>query len=229
MSNEIKIEIIDAGGRKVSCWSEKGKRLWDIIAANGLDTGGTCGGKGTCGKCKLKVEGQIDFPGETERRHLLPEEIKAGDRLACYCSIQNEIKVQLYNSSQDRKVFLTPAGEYPLDRNIEIRRIFIPGMDREQPLPVLSRLADALPACKLELTLDNINYLAAIDRAGRPALELYALIIEGNKVIKVMRKPEKVLGIALDLGSTSLFAALLDLISGETLMVASKSNMQRVY
>ncbi|WP_157049093.1 ASKHA domain-containing protein [Syntrophomonas palmitatica] len=231
MSNEIKIDIIDSGGHTFSCWSDRGRRLWDIIAANGLETGGTCGGKGTCGKCKLKVEGQIEPPGEAERRHLLPEELKAGERLACYCSVQNEIKVQLYSLDQDRKtrVFFKPGEEYPLDHSIEIRRIFIPGMDREQPLPVLSRLADALPSCALELSLDNISFLAAIDRAGRPALELYALVVEGRKVTRVMRRPEKILGIALDLGSTSLFAAVLDMLSGETLHVASRSNMQRVY
>ncbi|HPT68984.1 MAG TPA: ASKHA domain-containing protein, partial [Syntrophomonas sp.] len=64
---------------------------------------------------------------------------------------------------------------------------------------------------------------------GRPALELHALVFDQQTVYTVERKKNATLGLALDLGTTSLFAALLDLENGEVLATASQSNMQRIY
>jgi uncharacterized 2Fe-2S/4Fe-4S cluster protein (DUF4445 family) len=58
---------------------------------------------------------------------------------------------------------------------------------------------------------------------------LYGLVIDTERVIKVGRPREKVFGLALDIGTTSLFAAVVNLENGRVEAVASHSNMQRIY
>jgi uncharacterized 2Fe-2S/4Fe-4S cluster protein (DUF4445 family) len=105
----------------------------------------------------------------------------------------------------------------------------VPGLQEEFPTPIYDRIKQALARYRLELSVENLNYLAALDRPGRPTLELHAVIIDETKVQYVGRRRELLMGLALDIGSTSLWAALLDLETGETIAMASHSNMQRIY
>lgn len=230
--DNVKIELIDYQGVKTSCWAPVGKNLWEILTVNGMNVGAYCGGKHNCGKCKVRIEGQVSPMEETERGQLLPEEIKAGIRLACCQSVNEPLTIYMD--------YLEPAAKPKLDVNrlprkkekglpVKLRQFFIPGIDREQPYPVMSRLAEALPECLFELSLDNMNQLAALDRIGRPAMELYALIFNDRIVKYIGRQPHKALGVALDLGTTSLCAALVDLTDGDTIALESKTNMQRIY
>ena len=60
-----------------------GKNLMEIILDAGLFIDNACGGKGLCGKCRVKVvEGDAGEAGETERRILKEEELRQGIRLA---------------------------------------------------------------------------------------------------------------------------------------------------
>ena len=53
--------------------------------------------------------------------------------------------------------------------------------------------------------------------------------MDGQRVTRVGRDNQPAPGMVLDLGTTSLFAGLVDLETGSTLAVCSKTNMQRVY
>ena len=51
-----------------------------------IHVGSQCGGHGICGRDRIQVsldEVNVSPPNETERKHLTPEEIAAGWRLAC--------------------------------------------------------------------------------------------------------------------------------------------------
>lgn len=228
----VKIDLVDSQGNRNACWAPLGKNLWEILTINNMYTGAYCGGKKNCGKCKVRLEGEATEMTDAEREQLLPEEIKAGVRLACYLNVNEPLTVYLdyLEPVAKSKLSLKPVKHIPTQQPpVKLRQLFIPGVDREQPLPVMTRLHNALPDYSIELTLKNMNNLAALDRIGRPAMELYALIFNEKQVKYVGRHPGKALGVALDLGSTSLFAALVDLTSGETLALSSMTNMQRIY
>ena len=59
-----------------------------------------CGGKGNCGKCRVTVVGNVSAPTVTEMRHLLPEDLQKGIRLAC-----------MTHALGDCVVTTTPQGE----------------------------------------------------------------------------------------------------------------------
>ncbi|MDD2511411.1 MAG: ASKHA domain-containing protein [Syntrophomonas sp.] len=232
MAERTRITLKSPDGPPMEFWTLAGKNLWDSIMASGMVIGGACGGKGNCGQCKVRLEGEIDEISDSERQHLLPEELRTGTRLACFCRVKGPLTVYLDPLAlaiQDQAWLKTDSPYSAFSASVKNRQILIPGMEKDCPVPLLKRLARALPGLKLELSVDNLNQLALIDRLGRPALELQALVCQEQAVKYIGRSREKACGLALDLGSTSLFGALLDLEDGEHLAISSKANMQRIY
>ena len=229
MSEQARVKVIYPDGKEYKGWALKGKKARETLALAGMAFKGSCGGRGTCGKCKIRISGEINELSDNEREQLLPEEIKRGERIACYCIIQGETSIWLdYVGGQDISIPVIQASVLKGHPTVYTREVFIPGRDREKPVPVLERLQAALDPMPLEITLDNLNNLSRLDRLGRPALELYALIMQ-NRVKYVGRERRNVYGIALDIGTTSLLAALVDLEQGQVVGVCSRTNMQRVY
>ncbi|HBK53474.1 ASKHA domain-containing protein [Syntrophomonas wolfei] len=231
MAERIKITLKCPDRLPMEFWTLTGKNLWDSIMTSGMAATGACGGKGNCGQCKVRLEGEINEISDSERQHLLPEELRTGTRLACFCRVKAPLTVYLDPLAlaiQDQ-AWLKSDSPVAFSAPVKNRQILIPGMEKDSPVPLLTRLARALPGIKLELSVDNLNRLAQIDRIGRPALELQALVFKEQAVKYIGRKKEKACGLALDIGSTSLFAAMLNLEDGEHLAISTKPNMQRVY
>ncbi|HWP95842.1 MAG TPA: ASKHA domain-containing protein [Syntrophomonadaceae bacterium] len=231
MSEQVKIQVIGPDKAETSVWAIKGQNLREALVLSGYDPGGTCGGRGTCGKCKVRLEGQVDPLGPEERARLLPEEVKAGERLACFCSVKGPLTASIdYNVlAPGYKIGPRWPGKRMAGQEVQTRSIFIPGLDKQNPLPLFDRLVDALPGFQIKIPPENLQALAAIDRQGRPALELQALVFEGREVRYISRETESAYGVALDLGTTSLQAILVDLARAEVVAIASHTNLQRVF
>ncbi len=232
MKEQVKIRVITADGKEHVLWTFAGKRLWDCLADSSLDIGGMCAGNGICGKCKVRVEGETNPISDGEREHLLPEEIREGFRLACYCNVNAALKVYIDSAGRELKnkdihpCLKHSSQEIPL---IESKQFFIPGIDKENPVSLHHRLRKALATYSLELSMDNLSLLFRLDRTGRPALELNALVYPGNRIKYIGPKQFRAFGIALDIGTTTVFAALLDLQKREAAAMISRSNLQKTY
>ncbi len=232
MADYLKLTMITPNGEEHIFWAQPGKTVWEAMEIIGWDTGGACGGKGTCSKCKFRMSGQISTISASEKEKLMPEEIRNGQRLACMTVMEGDLTVciDFWPDGSDSKAAIFGyrtgmAGELPALN----KEFLIPGLDKDAPIPIYDRVKKALGQYKLDLDPDNINYLAGLDRQGRPVLELFGLVMDGARVVKVSRPQTPILGLALDIGSTSLFAAVLDLENGSVLAIASHSNMQRIY
>lgn len=60
-----------------------GKSLLETLRENGVYISALCSGRGTCGKCRIKVtEGEVPV-SEEDRGFFIPEELEQGFRLAC--------------------------------------------------------------------------------------------------------------------------------------------------
>lgn len=226
---EIRIDLISPDGQKTICWTQKGKNLREVIAVNNQDPGGSCGGRGVCGKCKIRVNGELNPLTDREREFLLPEELKQGIRLACFSTVQGPLDIYLdYAPAQEAKTS-GKIRKYQFKPFVQTQKFFINGLDKLDPKPLLKRITDALPGFDVRITPHNLNELVKLDREGRPSIELNALIIGGQTVKYISREKRTAYGIALDIGTTSLFAYLTDLATGEVVSAASATNMQRVY
>ena len=80
MKNTNKIKIIPHG---VTAEIAPGKDLFQVLLSAGINIVTYCGGKGICGKCRVRLHGNVPAPSELDRTHLSPEELNEGMRLAC--------------------------------------------------------------------------------------------------------------------------------------------------
>lgn len=58
-----------------------------------------CGGKGRCGKCRVKARGALSQPTEAEKAALSEQEIQEGVRLACQARALGEVEVEFERDS----------------------------------------------------------------------------------------------------------------------------------
>ena len=54
-----------------------------------------CGGRGSCGKCRVRVQGEVSPASERERELLTSSELSEGVRLACMCRVLGDTQVSL--------------------------------------------------------------------------------------------------------------------------------------
>ncbi len=87
--------VIIYGDKSSQQDAENGELLGDVVLRSGLPIEQPCAGRGTCGKCKLLVDGGVAEPDEVEREHLNPGEIAVGTRLACRAKVQGEAQLLL--------------------------------------------------------------------------------------------------------------------------------------
>ena len=74
---------------------EEDALLGGAIIATGLPLEQPCAGRGTCGKCKVLVEGELSPPDEVEHKQLSEAELAAGYRLACRAHLTGDASVTL--------------------------------------------------------------------------------------------------------------------------------------
>jgi Na+-transporting NADH:ubiquinone oxidoreductase subunit NqrF len=60
-----------------------GVTLFDAASWNGIAIDSTCGGHGTCKKCRIRIADDPPVPSSLDIRAYTPQEINDGWRLAC--------------------------------------------------------------------------------------------------------------------------------------------------
>ena len=85
---KIKIQ----NGPELECL--QGSNMLEVLHRNEIFVENPCNGKGTCGKCRIRVlSGSVSPMSETERQRLKPEEIAAGHRLSCMTQVTGDCEI----------------------------------------------------------------------------------------------------------------------------------------
>ena len=97
---------IQTDRQELSLPAEDGELLLDVLRRAGIPVTASCGGKGLCGKCRVRITG--GEPGEiteTESRILKDEEKEQGIRLACLVFPESDLTIELLPLLQFRAGF----------------------------------------------------------------------------------------------------------------------------
>jgi uncharacterized 2Fe-2S/4Fe-4S cluster protein (DUF4445 family)/DNA-binding GntR family transcriptional regulator len=86
---------VSYGSEVQSVVVEENALLANAIIATGLPLEQPCAGRGTCGKCKVLVEGNLKPPDEVEQKQISDTELLAGYRLACRARVTGDVSVKL--------------------------------------------------------------------------------------------------------------------------------------
>jgi uncharacterized 2Fe-2S/4Fe-4S cluster protein (DUF4445 family) len=208
-----------------------GTTLLEAAVAAGVEVEAACGGKGTCGKCKVRIiKGGVSHT-TGENKLLSAAEMADGWVLACQQVVDRDLVVNV-ESRQDaasRKLNL-----YSPEQGAE------PEPAVEKTVVMLSRPTVADSRSDFERLLD---FLPGLDR--KPSLSLLQslpgiLRHEDFRVTVVARGSEllavepgdtsgRIFGAAFDIGTTTLVGSLLDLQSGRVLATEAGTNPQKVF
>jgi uncharacterized 2Fe-2S/4Fe-4S cluster protein (DUF4445 family) len=190
-----------------------------------------CGGRGSCGKCRVLVSGALSEPTASEMRHLSPQELAQGYRLACQARALSDLDVTVPDASRVAGVSILTGGianHYPIEPWVTRHTLAVPPASLEDPvsdLDAVQRIWAREGRGGLRPTLRAMRALPAAlrDRGG----EITLVQVDGELVDIIPGPPTGcLLGIAFDVGTTTVVGYLLDLESGQELAVASELNPQ---
>ncbi len=195
---------------------ESGELLLNALQDANAPIHAPCGGKGTCKKCKVEIEG-------------------VGEVLAC----RTRLDESLYNKDTGRIVVILPeegkakiqsGGVLPdflLDPILQVRTESFPKPSIHDQIPDDQRISEKT-GCPIPFHL-----ISQLPRALRKQdFELQYTIRKDNSEITSIHAgtdPLKFHGVAIDIGTTTVAAYLYDLSTGKLLRTASGMNPQRGY
>jgi uncharacterized 2Fe-2S/4Fe-4S cluster protein (DUF4445 family) len=222
-----------------------GTQLLEAARSLGVDVDSVCGGRALCGRCQVLVmEG--DFPKHAVSSHagnLTPlsaaEEgyaqrrpLPSGHRLSCSAQIQGDLVIDVPSTSQvHRQVVRKAADAHPITLNpvVHLHYVEVRQPDMHDPAGDLQRLLEALNRewkfGPLRADLAVLQKLQAALRQGewRVTVAVHA----GRQLIGVWPGfHDRVYGLAVDVGSTTIAAHLCNLESGEVVASSGAMNPQ---
>lgn len=232
---------------------EEGKTLLDAAVAAGVHVNSICGGDGVCGKCRLILrEGEVSAHPTTQ---LTREEINRGYLLACQTTIVGDITVDVPPESQlvggprltsedaQRfggvprpalgarraaayaydplcwKEYLDLAKPTPDDNQADQERLFRE-LRRRRPVPVMQMGLSVLRQLADTLRSNGWSVTATLGRRGGTTEVVQ--IEPGNT-------RDNNYGVAVDIGTTTVVAHLVDLNDSRTLGTQATYNSQIQY
>jgi uncharacterized 2Fe-2S/4Fe-4S cluster protein (DUF4445 family) len=194
-----------------------------------------CGGKGLCGRCKIRVpSGLVSPPSDAEMRTLSPEDLQAGFRLACQTEVLSSLRVEIPAASLAGRQDLQIEGvEVATDVQPAVKRynISVRPSSLSHPRSVWAQVLDEL---ETQHRIKGASVDLSLLRNAMPVVsseQTTTVALCDTKVINAYfsNPAPKPLGLAVDLGTTKIAAFLVDLESGSTLASEAAMNPQIPY
>ena len=238
----------------VTVFAAFGESLLEVARKTNVAIDAPCGGNGACGKCKVKlVGGTLD---SKKTSHISDEEYAAGWRLACISKITDDVEVLVpdiasayksrmkmadLSSAEEVKIFeelkeqIAEVG-IELKNNLEVIDVTMSAPSLDDTMPDNERFSWAVEEVtgldKIRVPYSVIKKMAHVFRASD--FHVKAVIRKTGKdvfVYDVLPASEEpvVAGIAIDIGTTSVSAIIIDMLNGAVLAKGSAGNGQIRY
>jgi len=219
--------LFEPGGNRVRV--PAGVTLFDAASWHGIAIDSTCGGHGTCKKCRVRVLDGAVPASALDIRAFTPEELRGGWRLACRAQAVADVRVDVpplvtrpkaATVGVGRQVILRPAVQKRYvemtepsltDQTADIERLLhgLDDLELRVDLPVLRSIGQALRTADYKVTAVIVDDVLVDVQAGDTCGRRY--------------------GIAFDLGTTTVVATLLDLSTGTPVAVDSMLSKQQPF
>ena len=208
-----------------------GTNLLEAGQQAGVEISGSCGGQGTCGKCQVLVtEGMVSEPALQEVELLGDPLIERDTRLACQTELLGDAVVHLtaVEPAVVRKALPAESvRSVPLAPNVRRYDVQVPGPSLDDQRSDFRRLAEAVTEQPSSLT-GTVGCLRSLASALRAEDQEVAVTVVGSQVVDVRPASQRspALGIAVDIGTSTVAVYLVDLETGEHLVTAAGQNPQ---
>ena len=207
------VEAKDAPSTTRSVRVPPGVTVFDSASWNGIAIDSTCGGHGTCHKCKVRVSPAGPISRHDERT-FSPAQLGAGWRLACLAQATSNLAVDVPPLTTRPKAATVGVGRQVILRPAVQKRY----VELEEPTLAdqrtdLVRLLDAID--DLEPTCD-LAVLRRLPKVLREADFKVTAVVVDEDLIDVEPGDTTTVryAVAFDLGTTTVVATLLDVDTG---------------
>ncbi len=211
----------------------------------GVDIDSVCGGRGICGRCQVLLsEGEfmklgvrsesthLTPFGEVERRYAGKRALAEGRRLSCSTRVLGDVVIDVPPDSQVHKQVVRKRPEMraiELDPVVTLHYVEVAEPNMHDPSGDLQRLEQAL-ASQWELKhLDcDLRVIQSLQKALRKGNWTVTVAVHQKRQITAVWPGfhDKVYGLAVDVGSTTIAGHLCDLASGEVVASSGMMNPQ---
>ena len=252
----FKVTFKFESGEDVTIFAQEGENLLDIAQKANVAIDAPCGGNASCGKCKVKLaEGEMDSP---KTRHISEQEYAQGWRLACVSKVTGDVAVEVpdiasayrsrmkvadLSSKEEIQIFENAkndieAAGIALKNSMGLLDISMDQPSLEDTMPDNERFVRAIKkqtgAAKVRLPFQVLNKIARVFRESEFQVRCVIRTSAAGDdifVYDVYPKDAKVVigGLAVDIGTTTVSALLIDMMTGEVLGKASAGNGQIRY
>ena len=252
----FKVTFRFESGEDVTTFAQEGENLLEVARQTNVAIDAPCGGNASCGKCKVKlVEGELHSP---KTRHISDEEYQGGWRLACVSKITGDVAVEVpdiasayrsrmkvadLSSKEEIAIFESAkndieAAGLPMKNSMDILDVTmdIPSLDDTMPdnERFVRAVKKATGASKVKLPFQVLTKIARVFRESDFQVRCVVRKDASEKDIFVYdvypRDAEVVIGgLAVDIGTTTVSALLINMQTGEIIGKASAGNGQIRY
>ncbi len=205
-----------------------GVTVFDAGSWNGIAIDSTCGGHGTCHKCKVRLDVQTPV-SRHDRRTFSEGELAQGWRLACLASATQDIAVEVPPLTTRPKAATVGVGRQVILRPaVQKRYVELTEPTLADQRTDLQRLTDAVEDLELRVGLAVLRLLPGVLRASD--WKVTAVVVDDELIdVESGDTTDARYAIAYDLGTTTVVATLLDLALGTPVAVASRLNKQQPF
>jgi uncharacterized 2Fe-2S/4Fe-4S cluster protein (DUF4445 family) len=207
----------------------QGVTLFDAASWNGIAIDSTCGGHGTCKKCRVRFKSEPPVPTSLDLRAYTAQEIRDGWRLACRTPATTDADVDVPPLTTRPKAATVGVGRQVILRPA-VRKRYL-----ELAEPSLADQVTDLERVLVELTdLNPTADLAVLRTLGstlrQSDFKVTAVVADETLIaVEPGDTTDRAFGLAFDLGTTTVVATLLDLTTGTPVAVESMLNKQQPF
>jgi uncharacterized 2Fe-2S/4Fe-4S cluster protein (DUF4445 family) len=206
-----------------------GTPVFDAASWNGIAIDSTCGGHGTCKKCKVRVlSGEVPV-SSVDPRAFTTAQLRDGWRLACRAGARSDLVIEVPRLQTRPKAALVGVGRHVILRPSVVKRhLELQEPTLEDQRSDLQRVLDALDDLEPYASLELLRELGPTLRAAH--FDVTAVVCDQELIaIEPGDTTARRFAIAYDLGTTTVVATLLDLESGQPVAVRSMLNRQQPF
>ncbi len=227
-SPTIEVRFHPAG---VTAQATAGIALSDIAASAGIAVSTPCGGKGTCGKCRVRVlGGEFSAPSAQERKLLSADELEAGVRLACQTLVLGDAEIAVAgigDITARKDLGDDDLREFQFNPRVKRRSLALDPPELGDQRSDLLRLWDKLDAggCCCRARLAALERLPGVLRGDD--FNVVATMLDDLLVAVEPRDAARdPYGAAVDVGTTTIVAYLVNLTNGDIEATCAMLNPQ---
>jgi uncharacterized 2Fe-2S/4Fe-4S cluster protein (DUF4445 family) len=223
---DLAFTVQDAAPRTVRV--PPGVTVFDAASWNGIAIDSTCGGHGTCHKCKVRVEGTTPITRH-DLKTFSREQLDDGWRLACLVNATRDLAVDVPPLTTRPKAATVGVGRQVILRPaIQKRYVELDEPSLTDQRTDLDRLLQTIDDLEPVADLHVLRRLPSVLRAAD--FKLTAVIVDEALIdVEPGDTTKTQYAIAFDLGTTTVVATLLDVATGTPVAVASMLNKQQPF